>query len=244
MFLNTIEGLNRVFDIDIPEGMIILVVGGPGTLKSSFVYNLLSLYLSERKDEFGTYITLEETKEDHLRNMTSLNIPKQKRLRITDLATLRHNIGYEDIDFMSLIQSRAFKKAKLSSKKQKKGDDSEKSNFKVPTCFALDSLNALYSLTKLPAADVRQEMLKFFSELKKAKMTSFVLLETGTSEIYRDEFFLVDGIIELGVIQHQGQLKRYFMIKKMRSTKHSLERYVMELTKNGIRIVGQITPGA
>ena len=118
MFLDTIKGLNKIFDTDIPEGMVILVTGGPGTLKSAFVYNILSTYLANNKNEFGSYVTLEETKMSHIRNMHSLNIKLQKRLKVADLASFRSHIGYDEIDYLSLIKSRALKKAKFGSKKQ------------------------------------------------------------------------------------------------------------------------------
>lgn len=257
MFLDTISGLNKIFDTDIPDGMVILVIGGPGTLKSAFVYNLLSLYLTGHKKEFGSYVTLEETKTSHIRNMQSLKIKMQKRLKVADLAAFRSHIGFDDIDYLSLIKSRALKKAKFSKKKQDdklfeydssgqkestKGEVEKQEKFKSPTCFALDSLNALYSLMRLNRDDLRQEMLKFFALLKENKMNSFILLETGQEEIYRDEFFLVDGIIELGIMQSQGVLKRYLMVKKMRATKHKLEPYVIDLTNDGIKIIGQLQP--
>lgn len=255
MFLDTIPGLNRVFESDIPEGMVILVTGGPGTLKSAFVYNILSAYLDKNKKEFGSYVTLEETKKSHMRNMNSLNIKMQKRLKVADLASFRSSIGYEDLDYLALVKSRALKKARINPKKQEeksfefdsligndgtKSDDAAEDAFKSPSCFGLDSLNALYSLMNITGKEIRQEMLKFFQLLKDNGLTSFILLETGMDETYKDEYFLVDGIIELGIKETPGQHRRYLKVKKMRATKHRLEPYVMDLTKNGIRIVGQL----
>jgi len=258
MFLDTISGLNKIFETDIPDGMVVLITGGPGTLKSAFVFNLLSMHLEKNKKEFGSYVTLEETKSSHIRNMKSLNIKMQKRLMISDLASFRSHMGYDDLDYLNLIKSRAMKKAKLASKKMDDKDyefdtssgninspeisENPETKYKSPSVFGLDSLNALYSLMNLTGTDVRQEMLKFFHQLKETKMTSFFILETDPQESYKDEYFLVDGIIELGIMESQGQLKRYMMVKKMRATKHNLDPYVIELTKTGIRIVGQLQP--
>ena len=85
-------------------------------------------------------------------------------------------------------------------------------------------------------------MYKFFNSLKGTNMNSFILLETSNREQYHDEYFLVDGIIELGIMQSQGVLKRYIKVNKMRATNHSLEPYVIELTNDGIRVVGQLQP--
>ena len=256
MFLDTLPGLNKVFETDIPEGMVILVTGGPGTLKSAFVYNIMSAYLDNNKKEFGSYVTLEETKKSHMRNMKSLNIKMQKRLKVADLASFRSSIGYEDLDYLALVKSRALKKARINPKKQEEksfefdslvGTDEAKDNdvaddgrFKSPRCFGLDSLNALYSLMNITGKEIRQEMLKFFQLLKDSGLTSFILLETGPDETYKDEYFLVEGIIELGIKETAGQHRRYLKVKKMRATKHKLEPYVIDLTKSGIRIVGEV----
>ena len=258
MFLETVSGLNKIFETDIPDGMVILITGGPGTLKSAFVFNLLSMFLEKNKKEFGSYVTLEETKSSHIRNMRSLNIKMQKRLKVSDLASFRNHVGYDDLDYLNLIKSRAMKKAKLASKKQENksieldsssgrdnsgnADEDQETKYKSPGVFGLDSLNALYSLMRISGADVRQEMLKFFHILKESRMTSFFILETDPQESYKDEYFLVDGIIEFGIMESQGQLKRYMMVKKMRATKHNLNPHVIELTKSGIRIVGQLQP--
>ena len=45
---------------------------------------MLSNYLTNQKDEFGVYVTLDETKESHLRNMESLGIKKPENLQIFD----------------------------------------------------------------------------------------------------------------------------------------------------------------
>ena len=69
-FVDTIDGLNNVFETDIPPNSVVLVTGAAGTLKSGFTFQLLSNYL-EAQDEYGLYITLEQSKENHLHNMSS-----------------------------------------------------------------------------------------------------------------------------------------------------------------------------
>ncbi|MCK5560883.1 MAG: signal transduction protein, partial [Thermoplasmata archaeon] len=73
MFMDTIRGLEKVFKRDIAPPKIVLVTGPPGSLKSSFVYTLLTKYV-QNSNEFGLYATLEETTESHLKNMDSMGI--------------------------------------------------------------------------------------------------------------------------------------------------------------------------
>jgi len=75
MCKNSVRGLNALFESDIKKGSIVLVQGASGTLKSGFVHNILSNYISKHKD-YGLYVTLEESEESHIRNMESLGINK------------------------------------------------------------------------------------------------------------------------------------------------------------------------
>ena len=89
MFRDAIEGLDNVIDVEIPKGSIILIAGLPGSLKSGITYNLLSNHLKTHPDEFGMYVTLEETTESHLKNMQSLGIEIPENLLISDYSDIR-----------------------------------------------------------------------------------------------------------------------------------------------------------
>lgn len=89
MFRDTIKGLELVFENDPPKGQVVLIIGEPGTLKSAFVYNVMSNYLSSHPNESGIYMMLEEKKDSHVRNMTSLGIKHSPGLQVCDFASLR-----------------------------------------------------------------------------------------------------------------------------------------------------------
>ena len=105
MFKDTIEGLDQVFETDVYQGAVIMVTGPPGSLKSGFSYNILSKYL-ENRDEFGMYMTLEETTESHLRNMQSLGIYIPDNLLISDYSDIRKRFeaSEEHPDFLKMIE--------------------------------------------------------------------------------------------------------------------------------------------
>ena len=255
MFRNGINGLDKILSTDIPKGSIIIVTGTAGSLKSAFVYNLLSEYLKENKNEKGVYVTLEESKRSHIKNMKSLGISLEKHLKISDLASFRAHICFEDMDYLDLIMKRTMGSFQPSGKKdslnlenmssalQKPGTDiDKKKKNKIPvTCFALDSLNALYSLIGLEKQKMRNKLLEFFTFLRQNNLTSFIVLEMDQNTQYSDEFFLADGIIEFGITKaSQDTLKRYIQIKKMRATKHSLDPFLLEIGKSGLKIVGRL----
>jgi len=226
MFRNTIRGLDNVIHTDIPEGSTILVTGGPGTLKSSLVYTLLSKHLAS-KNEFGLYITLEESKASHERNMKSLGINICPELKIFDYQVIRREYEGgkgEELDIIKGIEDAI----KFYKERERKF-----------TCIAVDSLNAVYSLIDL--TNLREKMYNFFDAFKRYQLTSIVILET---EILRDrmtyggERFLADGIINLGTMKVKDDVTTYMQVEKMRATKHSRRKYQVGVDNNGLSVLG------
>jgi len=208
-----------LFESDIKKGSIILVQGAPGTLKSGFVHNILSNYISKHKD-YGLYVTLEESEESHIRNMESLGIYKPDKLEIFDYKDIRKEWGVEELDMVKIIKNII----DFYKKKEK--------NF---TFFALDSLNALYSLVN--SENLRNESYNLFAMLKESGLTSFIILEKENQSTH-PESYLVDGEIELGILETKNYVKRYIQVKKMRATKHSLKKHQFTVDKDGIWILG------
>jgi len=226
MFRNTIMGLGNVIHTEIPKGSTILVTGRPGTLKSSLAYTLLSKYLAS-KNEFGLYITLEETKASHERNMKSLGINIYPELKIFDYQVIRREYKGEKGEELDIIKG-IEDAIKFYKEKEKKF-----------TCIAVDSLNAVYSLIDL--TNLREKMYNFFDTFKRYQLTSIVILET---EILRDrmtyggERFLADGIINLGTMKGKEDVTIYMQVEKMRATKHSRKKYQIGIDSNGLSILG------
>lgn len=231
---NSIDGLNELFknEGDIPEGSIILVTGVEGGLKSGLVFNMFSNYLA-KNGKHALYATLEETEESHLRNMTSLGITKPDRLHIFDYRDVRQEWENEEPDFLKITEDMI----NFFTKKY--------ADFDI---FAFDSLNALYSISAI--INSRKHMYRFFTMLRAKKLTSFLIMETHSPErrwffgagdgIERPEYFLADGIIELGMVEDKESVKRYIQIRKMRAVNHSMEKHQVLVGKNGLMVVGSI----
>jgi len=88
MIMNTINGLDKLLFVEIPEGSVILVTGAEGTLKSGLVFSMISNHVAAN-NEHCLYVTLEQSKESHLRNMLSLGIKKDPSLHIFDYQDMR-----------------------------------------------------------------------------------------------------------------------------------------------------------
>jgi KaiC/GvpD/RAD55 family RecA-like ATPase len=229
VFRNSIQGLDKVFRTDIEVPKVVLITGPPGSMKTSFCYSMMSSYL-DKTNEFGLYITLEETADSHIRNMRSLNLKLTSNLEISDFTDLRELDEIVEVDsptdyLQFIIQT-------IGYYKKKHGD-----RF---TVFSLDSLGALYSLMD-DVKGMRKKMFYFFKTLRDYNLMSFIVMERnpGTpSDLLGNEGFLVDGIIELGLDRTRGKLVRYMRVEKMRATEHSMERHTMEVGDHGLTILG------
>jgi KaiC/GvpD/RAD55 family RecA-like ATPase len=229
MFKDSIPGLDKVFRTDIEAPKVVLVTGPPGSMKTSFCYSLMSTYL-EKSNEFGLYVTLEESGESHLRNMGSLGLKVTDSLEISDITDLRELDEIVEVDnptdYVQFIEQM------LAYYRKKHGD-----RFSV---FTLDSLGALYSLME-DSAGMRKRMFYFFKNLRDLNLISFIVMERapGTpSDLLGNEGFLVDGIIELGLDRSRGKLARYLRVEKMRACDHSMERHTFEVGPGGLTVLG------
>lgn len=232
MFRDSLEGLDNVIDSEIPPESIILIAGSPGSLKSGLTFNMISNHLKSHPDEFGIYITLEETTESHLKNMQSLGIELADNLLISDYTDIRERFEEKEKppNIIQMIN------AVLEFFKHEKGEKF--------TVFAMDSLNAMYSL--MDVENLRIKIFHFFKILREKELTSIVIVEIPQFTVRPgfgkkfNEGFLVDGLIRTGEIESQQDVMLYMQIKKMRATRHSRKRHLMEIGEKGISILGPI----
>ncbi len=229
MIRNAVNGLEKLLAVEIPRCSLILVTGAQGTLKSGIVFSMISNHLAAN-DEHGLYVTLEQSKESHFQNMSSLGIKKRDELHVFDYRDMRREWVDRELDMIKMTNE------VINFYKDKYGN---------LTVFALDSLNALYSISE--EVHLRKEMYHFFSNLREKELTSFLILETSPFEVpglfheyYRSEYFLADGTIELGIIEGKGVVKRYIQILKMRATRHAMEKHQITIDESGINILGPI----
>lgn len=222
-FIDTVEGLNNVFNSDIPKGSIVLITGVAGSLKSGLTFALLSNYLND-SGEVGAYITLEQNKDSHMKNMESMGMTLSDNLQISDYSDYRLKFDEYSDDLLDVIGTNIMKY------KEQEGDKF--------TCVALDSLGALYSLMGVESTDFRKRLYHLFEPLRRENLTVFVIVETndvlgGKAGM---ESYLADGIIELGIRTKANSTKRYLRVRKMRATSHSMDPWILTVSNNGLQI--------
>jgi len=242
VFLDSVNGMDMIFHTEPPQGSIILIVGGAGTLKSTFIYNLLQKYMERHQDERAIYITFEESKEGHLNNIKSMGIPMTPRIQIVDVASFKADLEvwdsslFREEDYLNLILERAT--APLSVFEPHAEAEATEGE-SPPKFIVIDSMNALLSLLGIEGPVIRKKLQEFFFKLRKQGVTTFVILETQVVDD-RPEYFLVDGIIELGTDKLGNDIKRYLAVRKMRGTRHEMKPFLLEASSDGIKIIGEL----
>ena len=86
-----IEGFDEKMHGGIPEGSVVLLVGQPGTMKSSVAFNMLYNGAKEKSMK-GLYVTLEQSSKSLARHMNSLGMNPDDvsgNLEIIDIGLLR-----------------------------------------------------------------------------------------------------------------------------------------------------------
>jgi KaiC/GvpD/RAD55 family RecA-like ATPase len=108
-------------------------------------------------------------------------------------------------------------------------------------CFALDSVNALYTLIETDnPRERRKRMYYFLKLLKDNDLISFLIKERSRGPLSHedDENYLADGVIEMGVRETLEGKKRYIEVLKMRQNEHSMKRFIIDIEDGGLAIIG------
>ena len=180
-----VEGFDERIGGGIPGGSVVLMVGEPGTLKSSVAYSIL--HNAAKKDGLrGLYVTLEQSTGSLSRHVKGMGWdPKDvsDKLEILDIGLIRKRLTQlKDQSWMQVF--------KMYIKSLK-----ETTNYDV---LAIDSLPVLEVLAKFK--DPRDELFQLFEWLRDMGVTTLLISEMNPdSRSYAkyDEDFLADGIIYL-----------------------------------------------
>jgi KaiC/GvpD/RAD55 family RecA-like ATPase len=225
MFIDGMPGMDRVLASDANAPYLTLLTGPPGSMKSSFALSMVANHL-RHSGGFGLYCTVEETVDSLLRASQSLGLELPHNLQITDFTELRKE--NEAMDYLK------FTRKMIEHFKRERGDA-----FSV---FVLDSLGAIYSLTKVDE-EMRKRMFGFFDFLRSQNLHTFIITERQAgehAELEGNEGFLADAILNLGLDRRNGQIVRTMQVEKMRHVRHSMEKQAMEVTDGGVSLLGPL----
>lgn len=231
-----VGGLDEMLEGGIPARHVILVCGRAGSMKSSFAYYIL-YKLAENEGRKGIYLTLEQSRNSLNRHMkklgmgkaisTSMMVSDLDDMVVIDMARLRKETDPSTIGSVDWLTSIV---TQIKNYKATFGCD----------VVAIDSLSALYSLTKF--TNPRSELFFFFEKLRELGVT--VLLITEMFEQEGDKFgphgveeFLADGIIHLKNEKYGNRTNLFLGVMKMRETNHDRDYFPLIVEKSGFEIV-------
>ena len=232
-----IKGLDELLGGGFPEGRCILVVGSPGSGKTTFAIQYL--YSGALLGETGLYITLDEYPDVIKQNFQSYNwdldsAEKKGRLLFLDASGLRRARGRNNGPH-SLFPS----------------DTSEGVGF-TDVLKTLTKLVEVENINRIALDPITSVMLRYGDELKRRRATvEFfdALADTGctslvTSELktslmdrrFQLEEFLSHGVVVLHTLMHQGNFLRAVQVEKMRGISHDTQIRPYQFGTSGIEV--------
>jgi KaiC/GvpD/RAD55 family RecA-like ATPase len=211
-----VEGFDEALGGGIPQGSVVLVAGTPGTMKTALTFSIL--YENVKAGSRALYISLEESQEELRGAMQDLGMTglDNMELYILDIGRIRLEHKEEELskNWLDVLQKYIEQRVRVN-------------HFDL---IALDSLEALYSLSRLE--NPRRDLFHFFGFLRSLEATSFLISEmpSGTGAHYGryDEEFLADGIIHLkhaAIGETDVQLR--IRCVKMRRSRHEQRDYAL-----------------
>lgn len=220
-----IQGFDEAIDPGIPRGHIVLLVGPPGTMKSSVAYSVL--FQNAKHDGVrGAYVTLEQARESLDFQMRRMGMPRDavgETLHVEDLGRIRLGLApdgpEEETPWLDVLQRH------LEGLKESPGFE----------LLVLDSLPVLEIIGGI--RDQRSRLFRFFGWLRSLNVTTLVISEgTHDPAAVHDEEFLADGVISMAM-EKVGDLDVYRRIRcvKMRGIAHETNVYTLEFDRGGFR---------
>jgi KaiC/GvpD/RAD55 family RecA-like ATPase len=224
-----VKGLDERIEGGIPGGSIVLTCGMPGTLKTTFCFNILFNHAKETGQR-GLYVSLEQHRDSIISQMKKLGLDPTllgDKITIMDLAHLREMLresagSDEQTDWLQTLVGQIKHAASEGNK-----------------VMALDSLDAVYALA--PMDNVRNKLFFFFEALRSMGMTSFLITEMQPGSKAYGKFgvegFLGDGIIHLEMEKVGKSVGRFISVVKLRGSNHPTDYFPLLVDKTGFKVV-------
>jgi KaiC/GvpD/RAD55 family RecA-like ATPase len=234
-----INGLDELVDGGLPEGRVILVIGGPGTGKTIMCSQFLYKGIYENQEN-GVFVSLDESKDHFYAEMQKFGWDFRKAeeerkfafvnaTRMSRVAMLKEELYKEEsrslrgkqLSIDRLIEDLQAKIRQVSAKR-----------------VAVDTLAALVYRFPDPI-DRRTAVVDLIESLSDLGVTSLVTTELGYLGLERnavEEEFLVHGVIMMQILFSGGTTTRAIQVEKMREAKVNPSLVPYSIDQNGIEI--------
>ncbi len=219
-----VEGLDEMVQGGVPERSLMVVIGSPGTGKTTFGLQFLNQALEA--DETAVFITLEESQQAVLDAANEKGWDFQRHLDEERLAIV-------DLDPIEMANSLASIRSELPELVEEFG----------ASRLVLDSVSLLEVMYE-DQAERRTEIFDFTRALKEAGVTTMLTSEASDDTPYASRHgiieYLTDGVFVLQYVRSEFRETRLAVeIQKIRNANHSRETKPYEITSEGISVYQQ-----
>lgn len=226
-----IEGLDTMLNGGLPRGRLVLVRGSPGTGKT--ILCMQFLYRGAKQGEMGLFVSLEETREQLIREMFLVGMdlrPMERTGLITllDASPIRHIPAEVKLGNVS-VGKRDFSLVALANKI--KDTVRERKIERV----VIDPLTAL-SLQYAEDDERRVMVLDLLEVLSQTGATFLMTEDLGTSGSKKVEEYALHGVILMRTHAVRKARTRTIEIVKMRETKHDDQPRLYTISDKGIAV--------
>lgn len=220
-----ILGLDSLIEGGFVKGSTNLVAGTTGTGKTTFSCQYILHGL--RNGQPGVYITLEESQDDILADVSRFGWDKEFKKYIDQGKLIMFYQPPTDIKQLYDITHDLMKRINAER-------------------FVLDSLSVAtmgWKISSMDIGKIRTEIFEYFRMLKRSGATSLLITEipeTRQRSLSRFGFeeFVADSVIILHYLEYAaGGIPRSLLIRKMRRTNHKNDVYPLQITERGIKVL-------
>jgi len=238
-----VPGLDELLNGGIPDRRVVLIVGGPGsgktTLASQFLYKGISDY-----NENGIFVSIDEGKEHYYSEMASFGwdfaqAEKDKKFVFLDAtkmsraAMLRERMNLES----QSLRGKQLQVDKLIEKIENVIDEIGAKR------VVLDTLATLFHRFPDPI-ERRVAVIDLIESLTDLKITTLITTELGKLSLDREvtvEEYQSHGVILMQTLFSSGTTSRALQVVKMRGTKTNSNLVPYRIDRTGIEIFPDLT---
>jgi len=241
-----IKGLDELIEGGLPRGFSFLLLGGPGTGKTTFGVQ----YLYKGATEFGEggiYVTFDEPPYSIAGNSERYgwDLAEQERagrISFVDASPIKHETRTATFVPPSLGQS-FLGGAKFSFDNIVAAIREVKQRVNARRCV-IDSISAL-TLQYKDDFEIRQQTLKLIKDLTEMDLTTIMLAENPEDRQdmtrFGAEAFLAQGVIVLHMYRVEESNVKALEVRKMRGAKHTDRLCPYRITSEGIEVYPEET---
>ena len=235
-----IKGLDEILHGGLPKGRIILVVGSPGSGKTTFAMQFL--VGGAKSGEEGLYVSLDEKPQRIKSDLASFNwnldvLERDGKLTLIDATQLRRPGPRVDDRMQGEGRGVTLVLPELtlgSLARTIRRISSEEGIQRI----AIDPITSL--MLRYPEEPKRRRaLLLFFDALESTGCTCIVTSELRTSVLARRfqlEEYLSHGVVLLHTMVHEGNVIRAVQVEKMRGLSHDTQIRPYQIGSTGIEV--------